>query len=322
LVCSNCGADNPAGRRFCDNCGQSLALRCPNCGEENRSGARFCGNCGQTLPGGEAEGAGSGVAAPRPAAGQVVNERRLVSVLFADIVGFTPLAEAQDPEAVRELLERYFATARTVIERHGGTVEKFIGDAVMAVWGTPVAREDDAERAVRAALELLPQIKTVDEALQARAGVLTGEAAVNLGDANQAMVAGDLVNTAARLQSVAQPDTVLVGEATMKATSASIAYEDVGDASLKGKVAPVPTWRALRVLSERGGRARSSNIEAPFVGRDAELSLLGETALVMMLQIIRPLGELICRPRPLITPVVNVWSRPNGLPIANTFWPI
>jgi len=248
-------------------------MRCPNCGEENRSGARFCGNCGTVLAGPGAEPA----PAPNPRATSqpgVVAERRLVSVLFADIVGFTPMAEAQDPEAVRELLERYFATARTVIERHGGTVEKFIGDAVMAVWGTPVAREDDAERAVRAALELLPQIKTVDEGLQARAGVLTGEAAVNLGDANQAMVAGDLVNTAARLQSVAQPDTVLVGEATMKATSASIAYEDVGDASLKGKVAPVPTWRALRVLSERGGRARSSNIEAPFVGRDAELSLL------------------------------------------------
>src|SRR6187549_142319 len=237
LVCSNCGADNPAGRRFCDNCGQSLAMRCPNCGEENRSGARFCGNCGTVLAGPGAEPA----PAPNPRSTSqpgVVAERRLVSVLFADIVGFTPMAEAQDPEAVRELLERYFATARTVIERHGGTVEKFIGDAVMAVWGTPVAREDDAERAVRAALELLPQIKTVDESLQARAGVLTGEAAVNLGDSNQAMVAGDLVNTAARLQSVAQPDTVLVGEATMQATSASIAYEDVGDASLKGKVAP------------------------------------------------------------------------------------
>ncbi len=104
--------------------------------------------------------------------------------------------------------------------------------------------------------------------------MLTGEAAVNLGDFNQAMVAGDLVNTAARLQSVAQPDTVLVGEATMQATNAAIAYEPVGDTSLKGKVAPVPAWRALRVVAERGGRARSSQIEAPFVGRDAELGLL------------------------------------------------
>jgi tetratricopeptide (TPR) repeat protein len=184
------------------------------------------------------------------------------------------MAEAQDPERVRDLLERYFDTARTVIERHGGVVEKFIGDAVMAVWGTPVAREDDAERAVRAALELIPQIKTVDDSLQARAGVLTGEAAVNVGDLNQAMVAGDLVNTAARLQSVAPPDSVLVGEATMNAASAAITFEPVGDTALKGKAAPVPAWRALRIVAERGGRARSSNIEAPFVGRDAELSLL------------------------------------------------
>jgi class 3 adenylate cyclase/tetratricopeptide (TPR) repeat protein len=272
LVCSNCGTENPPGRRFCDNCGSSLAMRCPTCGEENRSGARFCGNCGATLPG-AAEPAAAAPGSSRPG-GEVHAERRLVSVLFADIVGFTPMAEAQDPERVRDLLERYFATARTVIERHGGVVEKFIGDAVMAVWGTPVAREDDAERAVRAALELLPQIKTVDDQLQARAGVLTGEAAVNLGDSNQAMVAGDLVNTAARLQSVAQPDTVLVGEGTMQATSAAIAYEPIGETTLKGKVAPVAAWRALRVVAERGGRARSSQIEAPFVGREAELSLL------------------------------------------------
>src|SRR5215207_3764252 len=127
MTCPNCGFQNEPGQRFCD-----------NCGEENRSGALFCRNCGNSLGGGAEQGA----ATPQSALdGRTPAERRLVSVLFADIVGFTPFAEERDPEAVRELLERYFAAARTVIERHGGVVEKFIGDAVMAVWGTPVARE-------------------------------------------------------------------------------------------------------------------------------------------------------------------------------------
>src|SRR5205823_7744701 len=123
-------------------------------------------------------------------------ERRIVSVLFADLVGFTPASEQRDPEETRELLSRYFDLARTVVERYGGTVEKFIGDAVMAVWGAPVAQEDDAERSVRAALELVAAVPALDPSLHARAGVLSGEAAVTLAAQGQGMVAGDLVNTA------------------------------------------------------------------------------------------------------------------------------
>src|SRR5439155_8629018 len=146
-------------------------------------------------------------------------ERRLVSVLFADLVGFTTLAEGRDAEAVRELLTRYFDASREVIARYGGTVEKFIGDAVMAVWGAPTAHEDDAERAVRAALDLVEAVKGLGASigagdLQARAAVLTGEAAVTVGAEGQGMVAGDLVNTASRLQSVAAAGTVLVGQST------------------------------------------------------------------------------------------------------------
>jgi class 3 adenylate cyclase/predicted ATPase len=275
LSCTNCGTDNPAGRRFCDNCGSALSAACPNCGEANRAEARFCGNCGTALAGLEgstSDPAGGGPAAPAPS---TVAERRLVSVLFADLVGFTPFAEERDAEHVRETLTRYFDTARTVIERHGGTVEKFIGDAVMAVWGTPVAHEDDAERAVRAALELIPAVKAVDAALEARVGVLTGDAAVSLGAIDQGMVAGDLVNTAARLQSVAQPGTVLVGESTMRAAGRAIAFAPVGGQELKGKAVPVPAWRAVRVV---GGRERegSDGLEPPFVGREAELALLKE----------------------------------------------
>ena len=276
MNCSNCGAANPGDQRFCDNCGTALSADCPNCGRPNRPGARFCGNCGTTLDAGQPTTVTPAVAVSgtTTAPSSAVAERRLVSVLFADLIGFTPFAEERDAEEVRETLSRYFDAARTVIERHGGTVEKFIGDAVMAVWGTPVAREDDAERAVRAALELLPAVRGVDEGLQARAAVLTGEAAVAVGAGDQGMLAGDLVNTAARLQSVAAPGTVLVGESTMRSSSAAVAFEPAGEQSLKGKSAPIPAWRALRVIAERGGRARSDALEPPFVGRDAELTLL------------------------------------------------
>jgi class 3 adenylate cyclase/tetratricopeptide (TPR) repeat protein len=241
------------------------------------AGQKFCGECG--TPAAASAGATTTAPATRPATAQVttpVSERRLVSVLFADLVGFTPFSEERDAEDVRETLTRYFDIARDVIQRHGGTVEKFIGDAVMAVWGTPTAREDDAERAVRTALELLDAIRGLGPGIQARAGVLTGEAAVTLGATDQGMVAGDLVNTAARLQSVAPPNTVLVGESTYRAASAAIAFEPAGEQLLKGKQAPVPAWRALRVVAERGGRGRADAIEAPFTGRDAELRLLKE----------------------------------------------
>jgi class 3 adenylate cyclase len=205
-------------------------------------------------------------------------ERRLVSVLFLDLVGFTTLAEGRDPEEVRDLLDRYFDLARQTVDRYGGTIEKFIGDAIMAVWGTPTAHEDDAERAVRAGLDLVEAVRAlggqVGQELAARAGVLSGEAAVTLGADQQAMLAGDLVNTAARLQSVAEAGTVLVGDVTRRATEGSIAYEPVGERELKGKTLPVAAFRAQRVTAKRRGEGRSDVIEPPFVGRDAELRLL------------------------------------------------
>jgi predicted ATPase/class 3 adenylate cyclase len=216
------------------------------------------------------------VAAASAAAVAPVVERRLVSVLFADLVGFTALTESRDAEETRDLLSRYFELARTLIARYGGTVEKFIGDAVMAVWGTPVATEDDGERAVRAALDLVASIPELDPALRARAGVLTGEAAVTIGAAGEGMVAGDLVNTASRIQSAAEPGTVLVGEVTRRATEQAIVYESAGDQELKGKAEPVALWRALRVVWGVGGQLKSAGLEAPFVGRDRELKLIKE----------------------------------------------
>ncbi|MDR3545674.1 MAG: adenylate/guanylate cyclase domain-containing protein [Candidatus Limnocylindrales bacterium] len=272
MICSNCAAENKPGRRFCVRCATPLAAACPSCGAPFDPGDAFCGECAAPLGTG-----GAPAAANRPpghAAVAPVAERRLVSVLFADLVAFTPLAEGRDAEETRELLSRYFDTASEVIARYGGTVEKFIGDAVMAVWGAPTAREDDAERAVRAALDLVDAVRGLGPGIQARAGVLTGEAAVTLGATNQGMVAGDLVNTASRLQSAAAPGTVLVGEATQRAASGAIAFEPAGEQSLKGKAAPVLAWRALRVVAQRGGQGRSDLPEPPFVGRDEELRLL------------------------------------------------
>ena len=208
------------------------------------------------------------------APGAAVAQRRLVSILFTDLVGFTTLVQDRDPEETRDLLTRYFEMASEIIGRYGGVVEKFIGDAVMAVWGAPTAHEDDAERAVRAAMDLVAAVSTLGDGVSARAGVLTGEAAVTIGATNQGMVAGDLVNTASRLQSVAPPGTVLVGETTQRAAAAAIAFEPAGEQLLKGRSAPVPAYRALRVVAEVGGRNRSEGLEAPFVGRDDELRLL------------------------------------------------
>jgi class 3 adenylate cyclase/tetratricopeptide (TPR) repeat protein len=200
-------------------------------------------------------------------------------VLFADLVGFTAASESRDAEETRELLSRYFETCRRLIELYGGTVEKFIGDAVMAVWGTPTATEDDAERAVRAALDLVTAVSALgDEVgspdLKARAGVLTGEAAVTIGAEGQGMVAGDLVNTASRVQSIAPPGAVYVGDSTRRATEQTIVYENAGSHELQGKGGLYPLYRALRVVSGARGALKSAGLEAPFVGRDRELRLI------------------------------------------------
>jgi predicted ATPase/class 3 adenylate cyclase len=270
MRCPSCGTENEPGRKFCGECGTALARACAVCGTANGPAAKFCGECGALL---------TDASTAEPSAAAYVAERRLVSVLFADLVGFTPLSESRDAEEVRDLLTRYFETASRTIERYGGAVEKFIGDAVMAVWGTPVTREDDADRAVRAALELTAAVQALGvelgvPELRARAGVLTGEAAVTLGARDQGMVAGDLVNVASRIQSAAPAGAVLVGEATRRATEPSIVYEDAGTHELKGKTEAVPLWRALRVVALVSGALKSAGLEAPFVGREREFQLV------------------------------------------------
>ncbi|HTX25760.1 MAG TPA: AAA family ATPase, partial [Streptosporangiaceae bacterium] len=193
----------------------------------------------------------------------------------------TPLSEARDPEAVRELLSQYFTVARTVIGRYGGVVEKFIGDAVMAVWGTPVAAEGDAERSVRAALDLVTAVAALGAevgvpGLAARIGVVTGEVAVSLGAVGEGMVAGDAVNTASRVQAAADPGTVLTDEATHRLTASAVAFADAGEHTLKGKTGPLRLWRAVRVVSAVGGAQRVDGLEGPLAGRDMELRTVKE----------------------------------------------
>ncbi len=269
MICPRCEHANDDGNAFCTECGAPLVVACPSCGTENAPGSNFCGHCGTDLR----------IAAPPARDEPVKEERRLVSVLFADLVGFTPLSESRDSEDVRALLDVYFERSRAIVTRFGGVVEKFIGDAVMAVWGAVGSHEDDAERAVRAALELVDMVSGLGgEAgvpdLSLRAGVLTGETSVGPGGGDRGWVVGDLVNTAARLQSIAEPRTVLVGEQTMRMARAAVQFEPVGEHQVKGKDAPVAAFRALRVVAELGGRRRGAELEAPFTGRDVELRLL------------------------------------------------
>lgn len=271
-TCHSCGATALANARFCSSCGTPVTPpTCFACSEPLLANARFCASCGTPV-----DGPSRPVEASAPVA-----ERRVTSVLFADLVGFTTLSEARDAEDVRELLSRYFAESRIIISRYGGTVEKFIGDAVMAVWGVPVAHEDDAERAVRAGLELVHAIAGLGEdvgaaGLTMRVGVVTGEVAVTLGATAEGMVAGDAVNTASRVQSTATPGEVWVDESTRALSAAAIAFEDRGEHELKGKADSIRLFAARAVVADVGGVGRVDGLEAPLTGRDRELRLIKE----------------------------------------------
>src|SRR5438552_7668787 len=202
-------------------------------------------------------------------------ERKVVTCLFADLVGFTARAESLDPEDVEAILRPYHERLRSELERYGGTVEKFIGDAVMALFGAPVAHEDDPERAVRAALAIRDWAEEEGE-LEVRIGITTGEALVSLDarpEAGQGMASGDVVNTAARLQAAAEVNGVLVDTTTYRATERAIVFEEAEPVVAKGKREPVPVYRAVETRA-RFGVDITADVETPLVGRERELDLL------------------------------------------------
>jgi class 3 adenylate cyclase/tetratricopeptide (TPR) repeat protein len=234
---------------------------CVRCGAALAADARFCARCG----------------APVQAPDEPVEHRKLVTILFADIAGSTAMGEALDPEAVRTLLSRHFAAIRTVLERHGGTVEKFIGDAVMAVFGIPEAHEDDALRAVRAALELQASIARLNaepgavSMLAVRVGVNTGEVVTGEGRSGETLATGDTVNTAARLEQAAPVGSILIGEATYRLVTDAVVAEPVPPLAAKGKAQPVPAYELVSLVGEEGRRRQ---LEARLVGRGEEMGAL------------------------------------------------
>jgi class 3 adenylate cyclase/tetratricopeptide (TPR) repeat protein len=240
-------------------------MRCPDCGEDNPARARFCLSCGAALEAASAR-----------------ELRKTVTIVFCDLSGSTGLGERLDPESLRRVQLRYFEAMRTALERHGGIVEKYIGDAVMAVFGIPRVHEDDALRAVRAAQDMLEELAALnaelerdhDVTLQVRIGVNTGPVVSGDPEAGRALVTGDAVNVAARLEQAAAPGEILLGEATHRLVRDAVVAEDVSPVEAKGKSEPVRAWRLVSVLP--GAEAVARRLDVPIVGRERELRLLRE----------------------------------------------
>src|SRR6516225_6986164 len=312
MRCPNCQSQNPPTAKFCLECGNRLVI-CPNCGTINLPYAKFCIECGVPLPSPlsitsnnlplqpvttskatdstDLDGSSKfGLAAPE--------ERRVVTIMFADITGSTPLADKLDPEDLRAILTGYFNLMTEQIRRHGGTVEKYIGDAVMAVFGAPVAHEDDPDRAVRAALDMQAALARFNQRrqaqdpeairLQMRIGINTGEVAAPGAQFSRRdfLITGDAVNVAARLQQVAMPDMILVGERTYQTTRNVFEFRPLAPLSLKGKPDPIHAWVVQDFRHGRDATGPNAiiqhprgieGLEAPLVGRDLELTLMHAT---------------------------------------------
>jgi class 3 adenylate cyclase/tetratricopeptide (TPR) repeat protein len=263
-TCAACGASNVDEAQFCSSCGAALRASCTTCGTPLPPDARFCPNCGAQVE--------------QTAAGE---ERKIVTVLFADVTGSTALGEQLDPEHLRDVMATYFAAMREEIEAEGGTVEKFIGDAVMAAFGVPLAHEDDPARALRAAIRMRHRLDEVNDDLEDRHGVrLQVRIGVNTGDAlattdpkpGEPMVTGDVVNAAARLQAAAEPGSVVAGERTSRAVR-GFRFEELGPLDLKGKSMPVSAHRLIGEVAPATDRGLPG-LQAPMVGRDAEMEVL------------------------------------------------
>lgn len=273
MRCPRCSFDNPIGAKFCGRCGTKLGNLCPSCGASNPEGFAFCGTCGTRLTTTDAPAVAS----------QPTEERKVVTVLFADLTGSTTITERLDPEQMRAIMSRFFEVMTEEIQRFGGTVEKFIGDEVMTVFGLPTAHEDDPARAIHAAVAMHERLQTLNAqlhqshgvSLQMRIGINTGEVVANpqAAEKGEFMVTGDAVNVAARLRGAASPDTTMVGERTYRDTAWLAEYRSSGALTLKGKSEPVNAWQVVSLLPEPV-RPAATGLRAPLVGREAEFVLL------------------------------------------------
>jgi adenylate cyclase len=264
MRCGACGFENPEGFKFCGSCGAGLGNVCPTCGAEVPTGFAFCGVCGTEM---------ASSTEPVPEARDMPSERRRVTVLFADLVGFSTLAEHMDPEELRALMTETFEELTALVEDREGTVEKFIGDAIVAIFGAPIAHEDDPERAVAVALDMIAAIerrsKDKPSPLQLRIGINTGLVVSGaVGDGSQTGVMGDAVNVAARLQQSASPGELLVAEPVYRRLRDRYESVPAGELEVKGRQNPVSAYRIM------GSPTASQRRQAPFVGRMEELSLL------------------------------------------------
>ncbi len=303
MRCPNCQTINPPEARFCLECGRRLVV-CPHCGTVNVPAAKFCIECGTALVSkGESTEPLLELVPPTPMPQEAVNteskltppeERRVVTIMFADIIGSTPLADRLDPEDMRAILVGYFNLMTEQIRRHGGTVEKYIGDAVMAVFGMPVAHEDDPDRAIRAALDMQKALHDFNQRrqaqdaeatqLQMRIGINTGEVAApgnSRSNRNDFLITGDAVNVAARLQQVAAPNTILVGERTYLATREVFDFYPIAPLRLKGKAEPIPAWVVVDLHKHASAIMQHprgiEGLQARLVGRALELTLMHAT---------------------------------------------
>ncbi len=258
---------------------------CPGCGKDNPDAFRFCGYCGEGLGSEEAQPSGQ--------------ERKVVSILFCDVVGFTAASESADPEDVQARMHAYYSRLRSEIESFGGTVAKFIGDAVMAVFGVPTIHEDDAERAVRAGLRVIEAISELNDSspsleLTVRVGVNTGEVVVSQRARGEPTVLGDVVNTASRIQTAAPVGAVAVGEETYRTTERIFRWEDLAPVEAKGKTEPILVWRPIEAIA-RFGSDVIRRLTTPLVGRETDFALLrglfDRTARESEVQLVTLVGE-------------------------------
>ncbi|MEK9719603.1 MAG: adenylate/guanylate cyclase domain-containing protein, partial [Quisquiliibacterium sp.] len=266
MNCQSCGHDNSQDARFCVQCGERLELRCPGCELVLEPSHRFCPGCGARLP-----WARDNQATQRPSRNaERAGERRQVTVLFGDLCGFTALSSALDPEETHALLNRYFDTVDSILRRYGASIDKHIGDAVMAVFGAPVAHTDDPQRAARAALEIHAALAAMQPPLTAHIGIASGTvvASDTGSDAHRNYtVIGDSVNLAARLQDRAPPGETLVSDSVRNAGGAGFVWHALGDTQIKGLADPVSVWRLVALAPDSTGQDH-----LPFVGRAGEIA--------------------------------------------------